>query len=385
MKAEPAPRTVVLHKVVILMYPGAYTDDALRLVETLAALNAHAPRTEDHKVIHTAQIYSLSHQALNTFETATPSSESCSAATHSDTRTIDTLIILDGLPGSVAQLPQDALAWLRTTTPQVSRVVALGAGVFWLAAAGLLDQRRVTTHSALESSLASRFPQLLVEPQQGLQVDGQFYTTSERINASDMIMLLLRNESSHIPSVQAGLTEHAPLLHALATTHSVTGKVCAWWLMRIADDLSMERSALTLHMSERNFRRHFKQETGYPPYLFLLLLRLELARQALLDCDLPVDKIARRAGLLDGQQLARVFRKYLGVSPLEYRRKMKQGWTPKCHPDYARLFDARRPPEWLIQLQYHRTILPTRLSDERAHHPAASPVQRANFLPHSAS
>jgi transcriptional regulator GlxA family with amidase domain len=372
------------------MYPGAYTDDAIRLVETLGALNARPPKTEDHKVIHTAQIYSLSHQALNTFETVTTCSESSSAAP-STTRTIDTLIILDGLPGSVTQLPQDALGWLRTTTPQVSRVVALGAGVFWLAAAGLLDRRRVTTHSALESSLASRFPQLLVEPQQGLQVDGQFYTTSERINASDMILLLLRNENSHAvdqltPSLmQARLSEHPPLLHALAKAQSVTGRICVWWLTRISDDLSMELSALALNMSERNFRRHFKQETGYPPYLFLLLLRLELARQALLDCDLPVDKIARRAGLLDGQQLARVFRKYLGASPLEYRRKMKQGWTPKCHQDYARLFDARRPPEWLIQLQSHRTILPTRLTNERAVHKGVSPAQRANFLPRAAS
>jgi transcriptional regulator GlxA family with amidase domain len=333
--------------------------DAIGLVETLGILNARAPSAADRNIIHTAQIYSLSHQALNTFKTASLPSESSSSATPAITRTIDTLIILDGLPGSVAQLPQDALGWLRTATPRAGRVVALGAGVFWLAAAGLLDQRRVTTHSSLESSLTRRFPALRLEPQQGLQVDGQFYTTSERMNASDMIMLLLRNESSLIIDHQADPIANAsspamhnrPLLHALAQTHSVTGRMCTWWLMHIADDLNMEHSALALNMSERNFRRHFKRETGYPPYLFLLLLRLELARQALLDCELPVDKIARRAGLLDGQQLARVFRKYLGASPLEYRRKFKQGWIPKCHTDYARLFDGCQLPHWLTQLQ----------------------------------
>ncbi|WP_439849974.1 helix-turn-helix domain-containing protein [Pseudomonas syringae] len=320
-------------------------------------LNAITSDAKDHNVIHTAQIYSLSPQAPNNVATEKSVSESSSVTAPSRTRTIDTLVILDGLPGSVAQLPQDALGWLRATAPQVSRVVALGAGVFWLAGAGLLDRRRVTTHSALESSLASRFPQLNVTPQQGLQVDGQFYTTSERINASDMLLLLLRNDSDHTGdplSQPTGLTEQCPLLQALAKTSSITHRMCAWWLTRIGDDLSMELSALALNMSERNFRRHFKQETGYPPYLFLLLLRLELARQALLDCELPVDKIARRAGMLDGQQLARVFRKYLGTSPLGYRRKMKQDWTPKCHPDYARLFDARQQPEWLIQLQSHR-------------------------------
>ncbi|MCQ2999861.1 helix-turn-helix domain-containing protein [Pseudomonas syringae] len=362
-KAEPIEQTVVLHKVVILTYPGAYIEDAIRLVGTLGMLNLGNSRIGGNKVIHTAQIYSLSNHALNTFKTATLSSEPLSPAGPTFTRTIDTLIILDGIPDSVAYLPQDALGWLRTTTHHVSRVVALGAGVFWLAEAGLLDRRRVTTHSALETLLASRFPELQVQPQQGLQVDGHFYTTSERINASDMILLLLRNDSGHsvnqLPpsSEQAELTQQAPLLHALAKGNSVTGKICAWWLMRIGEDLSMERSALALNMSERNFRRHFKEETGYPPYLFLLLLRLELARQALLDCDLPVDKIARRAGLLDGQQLARVFRKYLGMSPLEYRRKVKQDWILKPHPDYARLFDARQPPNWLIQLQTHRIHL----------------------------
>ncbi len=360
-KAGCAEPSVALHQVVILMYPGAYAVDAIQLVETLGLLNARAAKTDKNKVIHTAQIYSLSHQALNTFETAPAPGEYASSTTPSHHRAIDTLIILDGLPGSITQLPPDALGWLRTTTPHVSRVVALGAGVFWLAAAGLLDQRRVTTHSALESALASRFPQLRVEPQQGLQVDGHFYTTSERINASDMMMLLLRNESSHAadPRPRALAPTEAiactSLLHALGKTHSVAGRICTWWLTRIADELSMDLSASALNMSERNFRRHFKQETGYPPSLFLLLLRLELARQALLESDLPVDKIARRTGLLDGQQLARVFRKYLGASPLEYRRKMNQSWTPICHHDYARLFDARRPPQWLVQLQTRRT------------------------------
>lgn len=355
--ARSANRSVALHKVVILMYPGAYTEDAIRMVETLGRLNARMNEKEECSIIHTAQIYSLSNQASNTFDALVPTQETSSSALRPITQTIDTLIILDGLPDSVSQLPQDALGWLRRTTPQVSRVVALGAGVFWLAAAGLLDRRRVTTHSALESSLASRFPHLRVEPRQGLQVDGPFYTTSERINASDMLMMLLRNENSQgadqwvVPSAEAKRVAHAPLLNALATVHSVAHRMCAWWLTHIDDDLSLARSALALNMSERNFRRHFKEETGFPPYLFLLLLRLELARQALLDCDLPVDKIARRTGLLDGQQLARVFRKYLGASPLEYRRKMSQDWAPGCHQDYARLFDGRRPPEWLTGLQ----------------------------------
>ncbi len=344
--------TIKLNHIVILTYPGAYSEDVMKLLETLCLLNTRALAFRGNKILYVPQVYSLSDHAINTVETSASTRQTQRTGINMLARTTDTLIITDGRPDAVVQLPQTTIDWLRTTCPRARQVLALGAGVFWLAATGLLDRRRVTTNSALESALVSRYPTLQVEPRQGLQVDGHFYTASERIKSSDILMLLLADRKS--PSeTRDGLGREAstPLLHkALERPNSVAARICAWWLAHIEDDLNMERSALALNMSERNFRRHFKLDTGYPPHLFLLLLRLELARQALLDSDLPVDKIARRGGLLDGQQLARVFRKYLGASPLEYRRRTPLGWAPKCHQDYARLFDAKQTPQWLIGL-----------------------------------
>lgn len=347
---DVAPTEV--HNIVILTYSGAHPDAAQELLETLRKLNSRRRTNKPPGIVYFTQVYSLSPCVLNTVETWLPPVELSAESSAAMPAVIDTLIITDGLPEAITDLPEQTLEWLRATCSMASRVVALGVGVHWLAAAGLLDRRRVATHSALESILAERFPTLMVEPRQGLQVDGHFYTTSERISSSDMLMLLLSHDvASAAPNNTPRQPPHHLVEQVMTTPRSVTAKICTWWLLHIEDDLNMERSALTLNMSERNFRRRFKLETGYPPYLFLLLLRLELARQQLLDSDLPVDKIARRLGLLDGQQLARMFRKYLSASPLEYRRKSKQDWAPRCHHDYARVFNARTPPQWLLGLQ----------------------------------
>ena len=80
-------------------------------------------------------------------------------------------------------------------------------------------------------------------------------------------------------------------------------------------------------MSERNFLRLFKREMGVTPSQYLLRARLNLSCELLVRSDLPIDKIARRVGLTNGERLSKVFRKQFSMSATEYRYRKKSGDT----------------------------------------------------------
>jgi transcriptional regulator GlxA family with amidase domain len=338
-----------------MTYPGCFVGDVIKLLETLCTLNDRPAKNAAYKIIYRSAIYStVGGVVVSPFTPVFKLDTQIAVGPYP--LSVDTLIIAHGPPlDSVTLFPSATLEWLRHTCSRSRRVVALGAGVFWLAAAGLIHRRHVSTHSALQTALGARYPTLKIESGVGLQRDGPFYTTSERFSAYEMALTLVEEDNT------VGFREHrnewlfptltdTPMTNAVLN-NTLVGRACAWWLAHLSEDLNMKRSALTLCVSERSFRRQFALEVGCSPCHFLLLLRLEVARQALLDSDLPVDKIARRGGLRDGQQLARTFRKFLGVSPAQYRLNQRKGlFSTCCHPDYAIFFNAQQFPSWLKEL-----------------------------------
>jgi len=332
-----------MREIAILSYPGCYVGDVIKLLETLHALDQNPCCHLRQGARLSARVYSLDGKALRSPGMPWVSVQT-QALGQAQPMAPDTLIIAHGPAQALAFEPPALLQWLRQVQPRARRVVALGAGVFWLAAARLLGGRQVTTHSALAALLATRFPDTRVHERGSLQIDGPFYTTNERMSASDMALLLLRDHCAAIrgqPCPLPGQPRPAPHHNGPAL------RLCRWWLQRLDQPVTVAQAAAHLHASERTLRRLLGRDCGCSPHGLLLVLRVEMARQALLASDLPVDKIGRRGGLGDGQQLARTFRKYLGVAPGEYRRTRTPG---PLHPDYARLFDGLRQPGWLAQL-----------------------------------
>lgn len=92
-----------------------------------------------------------------------------------------------------------------------------------------------------------------------------------------------------------------------------------WLLANCEQDITIVDAARVAAMSQRNYLRHFKREMGTTPSEFLLQARLELTRRLLAETKLPVDVIARHSGMRNGDNLAKMFRKRLTVSPTEYR------------------------------------------------------------------
>ncbi|MFE8150768.1 helix-turn-helix domain-containing protein [Brenneria goodwinii] len=324
----------------------------------LTSYNSGHPELYGKKIQYVTHIYSL-----NGGEVSSPSTTLVHAETQavqvSRPPNIDMLIIAHGPQQAISPPPDSIVNWLHTICSQSRCVIALGAGIFWLAATGLLNQRTVTTHASLITRLITCYPALHVKNNIDLQIDGKFYTTSERINIKEMAQHLLHSDRGETsddsltkqPLLSLPTCNTSCLLNSVFThTQSIAYRVILWWLTHIDEDLNMAQSARFLAMSERSFRRHFKLQIGYSPSLFLLLLRLELSRQALIDSNLPIDKIARRCGLLDGQQLARIFRKFIGTSPHQYRERKYKGNLSGLHSAYNDLFNAAFFPQWLYHL-----------------------------------
>ncbi len=345
-----------VRRIAILTYPGCFFGEAIKLLEILTSPSEPLAAQSEGKTRNLIQIYSLTGGRV-----FSPSSR----LIYMDTLMIqgpkpadlDLLIIAHGT-WAVTDHTSELSCWLRAVCPGAKQIVALGSGVIRLAAAGLLNHRRVTTHSALAPLLAENYPLVCVDALLPMQIDGNIYTTNEHINLSELALRLMKRPLSlgHRLQHQAASAPNGGGLtafnHAFTRLDSIAHRVILWWLAHIDEDISMERSAVFLSMSERSFRRHFKTEVGYSPYLFLLLLRLELARQALIDSNLPIDKIARRGGLHDGQQLARMFRKFIETSPHQYRTEICNDGLPVPHPVYAALFDGRTTPPWLHEMQF---------------------------------
>ncbi|UEP50886.1 AraC family transcriptional regulator [Burkholderia ambifaria] len=113
----------------------------------------------------------------------------------------------------------------------------------------------------------------------------------------------------------------APTLDA-----NVSHRIClsaSWLRNNHTKRISIAEAAAVARMSERNFVRRFKQEIGVVPSEFIRRVRLDEACQMLAHSDLPADKIARRTGFSRGNQMARIFRRYLEMSPTEYRHTMR--------------------------------------------------------------
>jgi transcriptional regulator GlxA family with amidase domain len=110
-----------------------------------------------------------------------------------------------------------------------------------------------------------------------------------------------------------------PLLGSVGTTVAEKVRRCAQWLRENCDrPISVTDAAEEVSMSERNFLRRFKLEMGSTPSEYLLQARLDMTRRLLASTELPVDKIARRSGMGNGDHLAKIFRKRWSISPTEY-------------------------------------------------------------------
>jgi transcriptional regulator GlxA family with amidase domain len=212
-----------------------------------------------------------------------------------------------------------------------ARLAAISTGAFALAATGLLDGKRATTHWHYTRQLAKRYPLVRVDENVLFVDEGDILTSAGAASGIDLCLHLVRRDhgvglSNRVarrlvaaPYRSGGQAQFVPrsVPEPLGDLFAETRE---WALAHLAEPLTLESLARNARVSARTFSRRFVEDTGYTPMQWVLRARVDLARELLERSDLGVDQIAAQVGLGTAANLRMHFHRILGTSPTEYRR-----------------------------------------------------------------
>ncbi|MDG9703866.1 DJ-1/PfpI family protein [Streptomyces sp. DH37] len=245
---------------------------------------------------------------------------------------LDTLVIVGGLGAETAAQDRRLLAQVRRLAERSRRVASVCTGAYVLAAAGLLDHRRVTTHWGHGNRLAERHPTVTVDPAPLFVRDGNVYTSAGVTSALDLTLSLI--EDDHGPTLaRAVARELVTYLHRPADqaqismfladpppgerlVHDLTGYIAG----HLADDLSPRALAERAGISTRHLTRLFTAHLGTTPARAVRAARAEAAAHLLRSSGLPVAAVARRCGLGSAETLRTTLLRHYGVAGDVLRR-----------------------------------------------------------------
>jgi transcriptional regulator GlxA family with amidase domain len=247
--------------------------------------------------------------------------------------------------GRLDERTRSALGYVRTGT----RLVSICTGAYVLASAGLLDGRPATNHWHCTTHFQRLFPQVAVDPTVLFVDDGDVLTSAGAAAGVDLCLHLVRRDhGSEIANAVARRCIVPPWRdggQAQYIEQPVPDRVEAstaptreWALRHLGEPLNLAALAGHARMSIRTFTRRFRQETGATPGSWLINQRIDLARHLLETTDLPVERVAQRAGFGTSASFRQHLRAATGVGPHSYRRTFH-------HATVSRPGQARSGPD----------------------------------------
>ncbi|MCL2516254.1 MAG: DJ-1/PfpI family protein [Microbacteriaceae bacterium] len=225
---------------------------------------------------------------------------------------------------------------LRAAHERGARLAAISTGAFALAATGLLDGRRATTHWHYTRALAARHPRIDVDENVLFVDEGGVLTSAGAASGIDLCLHILRGDlglaaSNHAarrlvaaPYRSGGQAQYVPrsLPEPLGERFAATRE---WALTQLHEPLTLAALARHAAVSPRTFSRRFVEDTGYTPMEWLLRARVDVARELLEGSQQSVEQIAAGVGLGTAANLRGHFQRILGTTPSQYRRTFASG------------------------------------------------------------
>jgi transcriptional regulator GlxA family with amidase domain len=248
-------------------------------------------------------------------------------------RRADTVLV-PGIEDVSAERPVAVLDAVRRADRRGARMISICTGAFVLAAAGVLDGRRATTHWRYAADLQARHPAVVVDPAVLYVDEGRVLTSAGVAAGIDLCLhVVARDHGSAAANRVARRMVVAPhrgggqaqfVERAVPTrTGDGLGTTRAWMLDNLYRPLTVAEMARHAARSERSFARHFRAETGSTPLRWLHEQRILHARRLLEDTDVSVEEVAARSGFGTATTLREHFRRATRTTPTGYRRSFR--------------------------------------------------------------
>jgi AraC family transcriptional activator FtrA len=241
-------------------------------------------------------------------------------------------IIIPGWKGVHEAPPQRLLTALRKAHSRGTRLVSICSGVFVLAATGLLNGRRATTHWRYVEELRLRYPEIRVEPDVLYVDEGRILTSAGSAAGIDLCLHIVRQDFGAEIANQVARRLVVPphreggqaqfILEPIRKADGIgLAPVLRWLESNIARELSVDQLAARAAMSPRTFARQFRRQTGTTPHQWLTHLRLLAAQRRLEQTNESIEQVAEAVGWQTAATLRQHFMTHLRTSPTSYRRK----------------------------------------------------------------
>ncbi|MDQ1485541.1 MAG: AraC family transcriptional regulator, transcriptional activator FtrA [Actinomycetota bacterium] len=244
-------------------------------------------------------------------------------------------VIVPGVADVHGAIAPEVVAALRAAHRAGSRIVSICSGAFALAAAGLLDGRRATTHWRYAELLQSRYPAVMVDADVLYVDDGDVLTSAGSAAGLDLCLHLVRKDfgpsvanmvarrlvvAPHRAGGQAQFIEAAV---PPAPDDDRVARSMVWALENIAQPITVESLARQAQMAKRTYTRHFQRSQGTSPLRWFITQRVQASLLLLESSDAGIEQIARSVGFENATTYRQHFQRAMRTSPSGYRRSFR--------------------------------------------------------------
>lgn len=251
---------------------------------------------------------------------------------------IDTFIVVGDFGLAHRTASPETISFIRAAAANARRTASICMGAFLLAACGLLDGRRATTHWRFAPKLQAMYPDIQVDGDRIFLAEKGVWTSAGMTAGIDMTLALIEEDyGQELARTVArmmvvyyrrpgGQLQHSSLLEINAESDRIS-RVLGFARENLSAALSVERLAEEAHLSIRQFSRAFIEATGTTPAKAIERLRAEAARPRVEDGREPLETIGRAVGFTDPERMRQSFIRVFGHSPQAMRRAARHDGT----------------------------------------------------------
>jgi transcriptional regulator GlxA family with amidase domain len=239
-------------------------------------------------------------------------------------------VVVPGIEDITAPVPARAIAALQAAAGRGARIASICSGAFVLAASGLLDGRRATTHWLAARELAARYPRVRVDANVLFVDNGQVLTSAGAAAGLDLCLHLVRRDLGAAAAADAARLAVMPLereggqaqfiTHAPPSSGASLEPLLTWLAENMHRQVDLYEMARQTATSSRTLSRRFREQTGTTPLQWLQTARVRRAQSLLETTELSIEQVATEVGFVTATTFRDRFFRTVGLSPTAYRK-----------------------------------------------------------------